>query len=46
LLVNTQLPVKTIAAQVGMEDARLFNRLMHLAFGVTATELRRRESAS
>ncbi|HEY3328804.1 MAG TPA: AraC family transcriptional regulator [Capsulimonadaceae bacterium] len=46
LLLHTRLPVKTIAAQVGMDDPRLFNRLMRHAFGATATGIRERGKAS
>jgi AraC-like DNA-binding protein len=42
LLRNTQLPIKTIAAQVGVSDPRLFNKLIHKSLGASPQEVRRR----
>jgi transcriptional regulator GlxA family with amidase domain len=41
-LRNTQLPIKTIAAQVGVSDPRLFNKLIHKSLGASPQEVRRR----
>ena len=46
LLRETHLPVKTVAAQVGMDDPRLFGRLIRQVYGVTPTELRRSSFAT
>ncbi len=40
LLLHTQLPIKTIAAQVGMDDPRLFNKLIHDTLGASPTDVR------
>ncbi len=44
LLEHTQLPIKTIAAQVGMDDSRLFNKLIHDTLGGSPTEIRNQQS--
>jgi AraC family transcriptional regulator len=41
LLVNSQLPIKTIAAQVGVADPRLFNKLIHKSLGASPQQVRR-----
>lgn len=41
LLRNSQLPIKTIAAQVGVSDPRQFNKLMHKSLGGSPLEIRR-----
>ncbi len=41
LLEHTTLSVKTIAAQVGVEDPRHFSKLIHAHLGVSPTQVRR-----
>jgi AraC-like DNA-binding protein len=41
LLEHTTLPIKTIAAQVGVEDPRHFAKLIHVALGRSPTQVRR-----
>ncbi len=41
LLRSTDLPVKTIAVQVGIDDPRLFNKMVHQERGLSPQALRR-----
>jgi AraC family transcriptional regulator len=41
LLEHTTLPIKTIAAQVGMEDTRQFYKLVRSSLGCSPSEVRR-----
>lgn len=41
LLEHTTLPIKTIAAQVGVEDPRLFYKLIRAHLGVSPSQVRR-----
>ena len=41
LLETTNLPMKLIAANIGMEDQRYFSRLIRSELGNTPTEIRR-----
>jgi AraC family transcriptional regulator len=45
LLLQTTLPIKTIAAQVGIHDQRLFAKTIQKALGDTPTGVRRRGQA-
>lgn len=40
LLLHTDLPIKAIAAQVGVEDPRLFNKMVHQERGMSPQKLR------
>ncbi|WP_350245443.1 AraC family transcriptional regulator [Deinococcus sonorensis] len=42
LLHNTTLPIRIIAEQVGIPDARLFSRVIRTSLGHAPTEIRRR----
>lgn len=45
LLEHTTLPIKTIAAQVGVEDTRQFYKLIRATLGCSPTEVRQNEQA-
>jgi AraC family transcriptional regulator len=40
LLEHTTLPIKTIAAQVGIEDTRHFYKVVHAILGQSPTQVR------
>lgn len=42
LLVETGLPIKTVAARLGFDDPCYFSRKLHALLGMTPTEYRRR----
>ncbi len=44
LLLQTDLPIKTIAFHVGVDDPRLFNKMVHQERGVSPQELRLRRA--
>ena len=46
LLQHTQLPVKAVAAHVGITDLQQFNKLLRRTLGVSPTALRARGSAA
>ena len=42
MLTRTHLPIRTVAAQVGFDDPRLFNKLIHRTLGASPSEIRAR----